>query len=160
MSLEELKALLKHEFTVTLPCSGNSWLGYYSIDRASGTPWGEGAISTVTFGGPELRDILMNVGVADNLVEEVDMEHLWFMIWVYRWDEGKHIEKALNPYGDHRIIANDKWMVTSYHEIMDIILFVLSIRNVKWVQKIKVSNKKLKMHGNVDWMIKCYQIIL
>mmetsp|Transcript_34415 Transcript_34415/g.83253 ORF Transcript_34415/g.83253 Transcript_34415/m.83253 type:complete len:668 (-) Transcript_34415:178-2181(-) len=68
LSLEQIKSLPKVEVTTTLQCSGNRRSGFNSFRRTSGTPWGQGAISTAKWGGARLADVLFLASeqLADN----------------------------------------------------------------------------------------------
>mmetsp|Transcript_247 Transcript_247/g.431 ORF Transcript_247/g.431 Transcript_247/m.431 type:complete len:638 (+) Transcript_247:134-2047(+) len=59
LSLAQIKSLPKVEVTTTLQCSGNRRSGFNDFRRTSGTPWGQGAISTAKWGGARLVDVLM-----------------------------------------------------------------------------------------------------
>jgi len=59
LSLEQIKSLPKVELTSTLQCSGNRRGGFNGLRQTSGTPWGQGAISTAKWGGARLIDVLM-----------------------------------------------------------------------------------------------------
>lgn len=58
LSLSQIKSLPKVEVTTTLQCSGNRRSGFNDLRRTSGTPWGQGAISTAKWGGARLADVL------------------------------------------------------------------------------------------------------
>jgi len=59
LSLDQIKSLPKVELTSTLQCSGNRRGGFNGLRQTSGTPWGQGAISTAKWGGARLIDVLM-----------------------------------------------------------------------------------------------------
>jgi sulfite oxidase len=59
LSLDQIKALPKVELISTLQCSGNRRGGFNGLRQTSGTPWGQGAISTARWGGARLIDVLM-----------------------------------------------------------------------------------------------------
>lgn len=59
LSLDQIKSLPKVEVTSTLQCSGNRRSGFNNLRRTSGTPWGQGAISTARWGGARLSDVLI-----------------------------------------------------------------------------------------------------
>lgn len=59
LSLKQIQSLPKVEVTTTLQCSGNRRSGFNDLRRTSGTPWGQGAISTAKWGGARLVDVLM-----------------------------------------------------------------------------------------------------
>jgi hypothetical protein len=69
LSLEQIKSLPKVELTSTLQCSGNRRGGFNGLRQTSGTPWGQGAISTARWGGARLIDVLMLA------MEEVSKDH-------------------------------------------------------------------------------------
>jgi len=59
LSLDQIKSLPKVELVSTLQCSGNRRGGFNGLRQTSGTPWGQGAISTAKWGGARLIDVLM-----------------------------------------------------------------------------------------------------
>mmetsp|Transcript_9335 Transcript_9335/g.15450 ORF Transcript_9335/g.15450 Transcript_9335/m.15450 type:complete len:763 (-) Transcript_9335:174-2462(-) len=59
LSLDQIKSLPKVELISTLQCSGNRRGGFNGLRQTSGTPWGQGAISTAKWGGARLIDVLM-----------------------------------------------------------------------------------------------------
>jgi len=59
LSLEQIKSLPKVELVSTLQCSGNRRGGFNGLRQTSGTPWGQGAISTAKWSGARLIDVLM-----------------------------------------------------------------------------------------------------
>lgn len=68
LSLEQIKSLPRVEVTTTLQCSGNRRGDFNGLRRTSGTPWGQGAISTAKWGGARLVDVL--VLASDQLARE------------------------------------------------------------------------------------------
>ena len=73
LSLEQIKSLPKVEITTTLQCSGNRRSGFNDFKRTSGTPWGQGAISTAKWGGARLSDVLMLA--SQQLEDTTDVKH-------------------------------------------------------------------------------------
>jgi len=73
LSLEQIKSLPKVEVTTTLQCSGNRRSGFNDLKRTSGTPWGQGAISTAKWGGARLSDVLMLA--SQQLEDTTDVKH-------------------------------------------------------------------------------------
>jgi len=66
-SLDQLRALPRHEVTLTMECAGN---GRTLLPSAvPGTPWNLGAISTGTFAGTSLQQVLTQAGLAPNTIE-------------------------------------------------------------------------------------------
>ncbi len=64
-----LCALPQHEITVTMECAGNDRLGLHPLP--AGEPWQSGAVSTATWRGVRLRDVLAMVQLHDNVLEIV-----------------------------------------------------------------------------------------
>jgi sulfite oxidase len=66
LSLADLRALPRHELTVTLECAGNRRAGLIAVRDIPGeAPWGPGAMSTATWAGAALADVLARTGVAE-----------------------------------------------------------------------------------------------
>jgi sulfite oxidase len=142
-TLDDLKAMKSTEVTVTLQCSGNRRSGYNEFQRTSGTPWGQGAISTGKFKGVKLSDLLKAAGLSDPVKEseENNLQHVRFHA-LDGMMASIGIEKALNPYGDC-IIAyemNDEPLTREHGAPLRIIVpGYAAVRNVKWVQRIEVA---------------------
>lgn len=66
-SLSQLAALPQHDVTVTMECAGNWRLGMDPVPP--GEPWAYGAVSTTSWRGVRLRDVLQQVGVLPEAVE-------------------------------------------------------------------------------------------
>ena len=62
-SLAELKAMPSATVTATLQCGGNRRDGLNTVRKTSGIAWGIGAISTGSFTGVRLRDVMVAAGV-------------------------------------------------------------------------------------------------
>lgn len=101
ISLKELQQMKKVQVTATLQCSGNRRGGYNDFERTSGTSWGQGAISTATWGGVRLADVMKHLGLTDAMEaqEEQKLEHVRFHA-MDGMSASIGIEKAMNPYGD------------------------------------------------------------
>ena len=98
-SLEDLKAMPKHEVVVTLQCSGNRRGGYNEIKRTSGTSWYQGAISTAKWGGVKLRDVLEAAGLKEGVAIEKGLEHVRFQS-IDGMKASIDLAKAMSLYGD------------------------------------------------------------
>lgn len=142
-TMEELRKMPRTDVTVTLQCSGNRRSGFNDFARTSGTPWGQGAISTAKFSGVRLRDLLKASGLEDEIAaqEEKGMEHVRF----HAMDgmmASIGIEKALNPYGDV-IVAyemNGEPIPRDHGFPLRIIVpGYAAVRNVKWVHGIELA---------------------
>lgn len=80
LSLDDLRKMPQKKITVTLQCSGNRRGGFNTFQRTSGTPWGQGAISTAQFTGVRLSDVLKLAGLDDPIdaQETQGMQHVRF----------------------------------------------------------------------------------
>jgi DMSO/TMAO reductase YedYZ molybdopterin-dependent catalytic subunit len=67
LSLAELRARPGRSVTVTLECAGNQRLAMAPLPE--GEPFGAGAVSTASWRGPSLEQILEDAGVRDDAVE-------------------------------------------------------------------------------------------
>ena len=64
LTLAALRALPAASVTMSMQCGGNRRHELNSVRPTSGNAWGLGAISTATFKGVWLRDVLEAAGVA------------------------------------------------------------------------------------------------
>jgi DMSO/TMAO reductase YedYZ molybdopterin-dependent catalytic subunit len=67
VTVAELRAMPQHTVTATMECAGNDRLDMRPLP--TGEPWQSGALSTVTWTGVRLCDVLAKAGVADNALE-------------------------------------------------------------------------------------------
>ena len=67
VSMEELHQLPQRTIVVTLECAGNGRKQMRPVPK--GTPWDLGAVSTASFTGVSLRDLLKRVQLADDVCE-------------------------------------------------------------------------------------------
>jgi sulfite oxidase len=144
ISLADIKKLPKVEVTATLQCSGNRRGDMNSHKRTSGTSWGQGAISTATWGGARLVDVLRLAGLEDpyTLAEMNGTEkHVRFES-LDGMKASIGLEKATSPYGDV-IVAyemNHEPLTRDHGFPLRIIVpGYCAVRNVKWLKKIEVS---------------------
>jgi DMSO/TMAO reductase YedYZ molybdopterin-dependent catalytic subunit len=61
LTLDDLKALLRHEVTAVLQCSGNGRA--YFQPRVPGVPWEKGAVGNARWAGARLADVLAKAGL-------------------------------------------------------------------------------------------------
>jgi len=143
LSLDDLKKMNKVEVVATLQCSGNRRGDMNQFGRTSGTPWGQGAISNAKWGGVKLTDVLKLAGVDDPIsAQEKDgMEHVRFEA-LDGMSASIGIEKACSPYGDVIVayeMNNSPLPRDHGFPVRIIVPGYAAVRNVKWVEKIKVS---------------------
>ena len=147
VSLDEIKKLPKVEVVTTLQCSGNRRGNMNSVKRTSGTPWGQGAISTAKWGGARLVDVLKLAGVEDpcDLNEKDGIQKHVLFESLDGMKASIHMEKATNPYGDV-IVAyemNGEPLPREHGFPLRVIVPGYSaVRNVKWVKKIEISSEE------------------
>jgi sulfite oxidase len=142
-SLDQLKAMKKTEIVSTLQCSGNRRSGFNTHERTSGTPWGQGAISTAKFGGVLLKDLLKAAGLEDPIhaQEEMGLEHVRFHA-LDGMQASIGIEKACNPYGDVMVAyeMNDEPIPRDHgYPLRMVVPGYAAVRNVKWLERIEVA---------------------
>lgn len=140
-TLDELKAMKKTEIISTMQCSGNRRSGFNGHQRTSGTPWGQGAISTAKFGGVLLKELLAKAGLDDPIKaeEEMGLEHVRFYA-MDGMEASIGIEKACNPYGDVLVAyeMNGEPLPRDHGFPLRVIVpGYAAVRNVKWLEKIQ-----------------------
>lgn len=169
LSLAQIKSLPKVEVTTTLQCSGNRRSGFNELRGTSGTPWGQGAISTAKWGGARLVDVLMLaseqladddgdvpteprreslVGTLQKLQDLIDqypnLQHLRFES-LDGMLASIDIIKALSPFGDV-IIAyemNDEPLSRDHGFPLRVIVpGYAAVRNVKWLSKLELAEEQ------------------
>ncbi|MCH9626575.1 MAG: Protein-methionine-sulfoxide reductase catalytic subunit MsrP [Chlamydiales bacterium] len=67
VSVEDLKKMPQRTITATMECAGNDRLDMRPLPV--GEPWGKGAVSTMTWTGVPLADILAKAGISSDAVE-------------------------------------------------------------------------------------------
>ncbi|HEX9988993.1 MAG TPA: sulfite oxidase [Chloroflexia bacterium] len=99
ISLDELRSLPASSMTATMECAGNSRTGLAPLPK--GEPWGSGAVSTGTWRGVPLRNVLERAGVRPSAVEIVftaaDRGTMDGNSEVLPFARSLPIEKALHP---------------------------------------------------------------
>lgn len=142
LSLDELKQLPQTTVIVTLQCSGNRRSGFNEHERTSGTPWGQGAISTAAYKGVRLSELLKHVGIEDPLrLPELGMKHVVFTS-LDGMSASIGMEKAVNPFGDVIVSweMNGEPIPREHGQPLRMVVpGYAAVRNVKWLQKIQLS---------------------
>ncbi|CAE8594242.1 unnamed protein product, partial [Polarella glacialis] len=146
LSLEDLKArFLKREVTATLQCGGNRRSELDAIQKTGGIPWGFGAMSTATFGGVYLREVLQHcAGLSLESVDSFGVKHVVF-IGQDDMQASIPIEKALSPYGDVLVAyeMNGEPLPEEHGAPVRLVVpGVVGVRNVKWVSHIRASTEE------------------
>jgi len=147
ISMDQIKALPKVEIDATLQCSGNRRGDMNQYQRTSGTAWGQGAISNARWGGARLLDVLKLAGLDDPFTianKDGTEKHVCFESL-----DGMHasigMEKATNPYGDVILAYEMNGEPISRDHGFPLRVIVpgyAAVRNVKWVNKIRLSESE------------------
>jgi len=149
-TLDDIKALPKHSVTMTLQCSGNRRTEMVAAQREGlppvrGLPWQGGAISTATWSGAKLRDVLLAAGLKED--DPKGPKHITFVgldvdITGERYEASIPIQKAISAYGDV-ILAyemNGEPLPRDHgYPLRAVVPGTTAARSVKWVYKIVAS---------------------
>eukprot|EP00929_Paragymnodinium_shiwhaense_P009329 TRINITY_DN11345_c0_g1_i1.p1 TRINITY_DN11345_c0_g1~~TRINITY_DN11345_c0_g1_i1.p1 ORF type:complete len:639 (-),score=134.90 TRINITY_DN11345_c0_g1_i1:350-2266(-) len=148
LTLEDLKTrFLKREVTTTIQCGGNRRSELDKVEKTSGIPWGPGAISTATWGGVYLREVLLHIAglsLEGCMSPSCNLKHIVF----HGLDDMQAsipIEKALNPYGDVMLayeMNGEALPVEHGFPLRLVVPGVVGVRNVKWITRIEVSSEE------------------
>merc|ERR1719240_1639321 len=131
-----------HEVTTTIQCGGNRREEFNKLEETSGISWGCGAMSTATFKGALLRDVLTFTGLMTPQSAQKDgVQHVIFE-GMDDMQASIPIEKALSVYGDVVLAYEMNGEVLPPEHGFPVRVVVpghVGVRNVKWVSKIKTS---------------------
>ncbi|XP_050506196.1 sulfite oxidase-like [Diabrotica virgifera virgifera] len=165
-TLEQLKKMPKHTITATIMCAGNRRSEMIQVRPVKGLNWGAAAIGNATWSGVYLRDVLLLAGMDEN-----DQKYKHVQFEGYDSDAtGKTygasipIWKALDQRGDV-LLAYEMNGVPIPRDhgfpVRVIVPGIVGARNVKWLEKIIVSENESDSHWqqndykgfspSVDW---------
>lgn len=159
-SLQELKSnFKKHTITMTMQCSGNRRSEMQRLKPIKGLEWQVGGISTATFSGVRLRDVLLAAGLSE---EDPDVEHIQFVgldtdpATQTQYGASIPAEKAMSLYGDV-ILAyemNGEPLTADHgYPLRVVVPGVTGARSVKWLSKIIPAKEESSSH----WQQKDYK---
>jgi sulfite oxidase len=148
LSLSELKRdYPKHTITATMQCGGNRRAALNAHGKTQGLAWDVGAISTATWGGARLRDVLADQYGIRTLEDAARMgvKHVHFLPFDPPYDASIPIEKALDARMDV-ILAYEMNGVDIPAEhgypVRVVVPGGIGARNVKWCQTIRVASEE------------------
>mmetsp|Transcript_57196 Transcript_57196/g.129603 ORF Transcript_57196/g.129603 Transcript_57196/m.129603 type:complete len:536 (-) Transcript_57196:178-1785(-) len=141
LSLAQLRALPAITLVATMQCSGNRRGDMNKVSKASGTSWGQGAISTAEWTGPRLSDVLRLAGVHS---ESEGAKHACFQA-MDEMQASVPCGKALERAGD-AILAlemNGEPLPREHgFPVRAVVPGYVGVRNVKWVNEVRLSQEE------------------
>ncbi|GAB5368100.1 hypothetical protein AAMO2058_001289000 [Amorphochlora amoebiformis] len=143
LSLDTLRKFPKHTVTTTLQCAGNRRAELNALgEKTQGLCWTTGAVSTATWGGVRLRDVLKAAGMD---FESPSAKHIWFIGLDPPYDASIPIKKAIDKYGDVLLAyeMNGKDLPRDHgYPVRAIVPGHVAARQVKWVHKVVASQEE------------------
>lgn len=144
-SLAELKALPEVTINASLQCGGNRRDELNAVRRTSGNAWGIGAISTASWTGVRLRDVLKAAGVAtEDQLGSGAVAHVQF-----EGDDGTRAsipaEKATQPSGDVLLAyaMNGEALPADHGFPLRVVVpGYVGVRSIKWLTKVVASHEE------------------
>lgn len=148
-TLDDLDRMEQHTVTVTLQCSGNrrSHMGHDS--PVSGLPWSAGAISTATFTGPLLSDVLEKAGVglkSTPKLGDLGPEELHLQAsGLEGYGASIPLLKALDPRGDVMLATvMNGYPIPRDHgsPVRLVVPGIVAARSVKFLSRLRISEEE------------------
>lgn len=141
-TLEDLKKFKQVDVTTTLQCSGNRRKHMTEGSRyTNGLQWGIGGLSTATFKGVRLRDVLADAGFSAEDAEESEMKHVIFQ-GAEAYGASVPLEKALSRHGDVLLAHEMNGQPLSQDHgfpVRSLVPGHVAARSVKWLNRIILS---------------------
>jgi len=146
IDLEDVRTrFVPHEVTTTIQCGGNRREEFNHVSQTSGISWGSGAMSTATFKGALLRDILTYTGLMTPAsAEKEGVKHVIFE-GMDDMQASIPIEKALSVYGDVLLayeMNGETLPIEHGFPLRIVVPGTVGVRNVKWVKTIRTSSEE------------------
>ena len=164
LTLDDIKKFPKYSVTSAIQCGGNRRSEMNKAQKVKGLEWFGGAIGNARWSGARLCDVLKAAGVSDDADAENKSLHVHF--------EGCDTGADGSPYGASiplgRAIDPRRDVLLAYEmngeplprdhgfPIRAIVPGVVGARNVKWVQRVVVSDEESQSH----WQQKDYKVII
>ena len=143
LSLAELRTRFPPvSVTATLQCGGNRRGDMNAVRSTAGIAWGQGAISTATWTGARLSDVISAAAGGSNSLGGV--QHV-----VFTGADGMTasipVRKALDPAGDVVLAyAMNGQAIPAHHgaPLRAVVPGVVGVRSVKWLTGIQLSSEE------------------
>ena len=140
LTLDDIKRnFKKRSVTMTMQCGGNRRGDLAPGGKTKGIQWGEGAISTATWSGARLSDVLESMGVTYDEAERCGWQHIQFVPLDPPYDASVPLHKGLERRGDV-ILAyemNGEEIPPDHgYPIRVLIPGTIGARSVKWLKEI------------------------
>lgn len=144
-TLAELKALPKVSINASLQCGGNRRSELNAVRKTSGLPWGLGAMSTASWSGVRLRDVLAHAGTATSS----DMDEGRVMHVQFEGEDGTKasipVEKAVSARGDVLLAyeMNGEPLPPDHgYPLRAVVPGHVGVRNIKWLTRVVASHEE------------------
>lgn len=152
IDLKRLKSFPKYEITAAIQCGGNRRSEMNAVKPLKGLGWKGGAIGNATWGGARLYDVLKAAGYDENKHSKI--RHLIFEGYDIGADGTPYgasipVEKGLDPRGDVLLAyeMNGETLPRDHgYPIRVVVPGVVGARNVKWLNRIILSEKESDSH--------------
>jgi sulfite oxidase len=162
ITLDELKSKFqKHVIIATIQCGGNRRDEFSTFRKAQGLAWGQTGISTATWGGVLLRDVLEEYQLWNDLDFPAKHVHL---IGLDNDGNGTHfaasipIYKLRNSTGDVLLAYEMNGVplpIDHGFPLRAIVPGTVGARNVKWLGSVVLAPHEVQSH----WQTKDYRIL-
>lgn len=144
-TMEDLKKFKKIEVTTTLQCSGNRRKHMTEGSRyTNGLQWDIGAVSTASFGGVRLRDVLADAGFDAEDSDNDAIQHVQFQ-GAEAYGASIPIHKALSRHGDVLLVHEMNGKPLSQDHGFPLRALVpghVAARSVKWLNRISLATEE------------------
>ena len=163
LSIDYLKKNFQHTTVpVTIQCAGNRRRGMSKVRSVDGLMWGTTAISTATWTGVKLSDVLRHCGVSDSYARSNGIEHI-----VFDGHDGGLDGKYGASISYDRAVDSDAdvllaWEMNGQEIPLDhgyplraVVPGLVGARSVKWLDSVTVS----KLESQSLWQQKDYKNI-
>ena len=151
LSLQDLKKFPQHTVTAAIQCGGNRRSEMNDIKPLKGLNWKGGAIGNAQWTGVRLYDVLKHIGVQ---TDDESIKHVHFEGYDVGADGSPYaasiaVGKALDPRGDVLLAfeMNGETIPRDHgYPIRVVVPGVVGARNVKWLNRIVLSEKESDSH--------------